>query len=93
MGCCLYFPHIQYTTNLILIAVTPAFIAICADVLAAELSFIMEKVRFGIIGIGGMGSIHANYLKNGEIEGAVLSAVCDIKESRKEWAKENLPEA
>lgn len=53
----------------------------------------MEKVRFGIIGIGGMGSIHANYLKNGEIEGAVLSAVCDIKESRKEWAKENLSEA
>lgn len=53
----------------------------------------MEKVRFGIIGIGGMGSIHANYLKNGKIEGAVLSAVCDIKESRKEWAKENLPEA
>lgn len=52
----------------------------------------MEKVRYGIIGIGNMGNVHATYLNKGEIEGAVLSAVCDVKESRHEWAKENLTE-
>ncbi len=50
----------------------------------------MEKVRFGIIGIGNMGSIHAKYLNGGEIDGAVLAAVCDTKEDRRTWAKENL---
>ena len=50
----------------------------------------MEQVRFGIIGVGNMGTIHSTYLNAGEIEGAVLSAVCDLKESRREWAKENL---
>ena len=48
----------------------------------------MDKVRFGIIGIGNMGSAHAQYLFNGEIKGAVLGAVCDIKESRRTWARE-----
>ncbi len=52
----------------------------------------MEKVRYGIIGLGNMGSGHAKYLKDGEIDGAVLTAVCDLKESREAWAKENLPE-
>ena len=52
----------------------------------------MEKVRFGIIGLGNMGSGHAKYLTAGEIDGAVLTAVCDVKESREAWAKENLPE-
>ena len=50
----------------------------------------MEKVRFGIIGIGNMGSAHAVNLLKGEVPGAVLSAVCDINPSRLEWAKDNL---
>lgn len=50
----------------------------------------MDKVRFGIIGIGNMGTEHAKYLNNGEIDGAVLAAVCDVKEERRSWAKENL---
>ncbi len=53
----------------------------------------MDKVRFGIIGIGNMGSSHATYLNKGEIDGAVLAAVCDIKEDRRNWAKENLAES
>ena len=48
----------------------------------------MEKVRFGIIGIGNMGSVHAQYLFNGEINGAVLGAICDLKKSRLDWARE-----
>lgn len=42
----------------------------------------MDKVRIGIIGVGGMGSHHANYLKNGEVNRAELTAVCDIDESK-----------
>ena len=50
----------------------------------------MDKVRFGIIGIGNMGSGHATYLHAGEIDGACLTAVCDLKQSRLDWAKEKL---
>ena len=32
----------------------------------------MDKVRFGIIGIGNMGSGHAQYLYAGDIKGACL---------------------
>ena len=50
----------------------------------------MEKVRIGIIGIGGMGTNHAEYLSAGEIAGAELAAVCDVREARLEWARQNL---
>ncbi len=52
----------------------------------------MSKVRIGVIGIGGMGSTHAMYLKKGDIAGAELTAVCDINPERLKWAKENLGE-
>ena len=48
----------------------------------------MEQVRYGIIGVGNMGTTHAEYLFAGEIKGAVLAAICDLKESRRQWAKE-----
>lgn len=38
----------------------------------------MEKVRFGIIGIGNIGIVHAKNLLSGKIENGVLSAICDI---------------
>ena len=47
----------------------------------------MDKVRFGIIGVGNMGSSHAKNLFKGEIKDAVLGAICDLKESRREWAR------
>ncbi|WP_129721798.1 Gfo/Idh/MocA family protein [Xylanivirga thermophila] len=50
----------------------------------------MDTVRIGVIGIGNMGSYHALYLANGEIKGAILTAVCDINPERIKWAKENL---
>src|ERR1035437_5041314 len=38
----------------------------------------MSKVRIGVIGLGNMGSQHAQYLYNNAIEGAALGALCDI---------------
>ena len=38
----------------------------------------MEKVRFGIIGCGNMGTGHAKNFAEGKINNGVLSAVCDI---------------
>ncbi|MCI9455890.1 MAG: Gfo/Idh/MocA family oxidoreductase [Oscillospiraceae bacterium] len=53
----------------------------------------MDKLRFGIIGIGNMGSGHAKNLTAGKVPNACLTAVCDIKESRRQWARETLPES
>lgn len=51
----------------------------------------MKSVRFGIIGIGNMGSAHAISLRDGRIGNAVLTAVCDISPDRLRWAESNLP--
>lgn len=51
----------------------------------------MNKVRYGIIGVGNMGRAHAFSLLN-EVKGAELTAVCDISPERLEWAAEQLPE-
>ncbi len=47
----------------------------------------MEQLRIGIIGIGGMGTHHANYLFANEVPGAKLAAVCDVSPDRLEYAK------
>lgn len=51
----------------------------------------MKKVRLGIIGIGGMGTNHANTLLQGAVHNMELTAVADVRQSRLDWAKENLP--
>lgn len=38
----------------------------------------MDKVRFGIVGYGNMGTGHAKNLLQGKIENAVLTAICDV---------------
>lgn len=53
----------------------------------------MEKVRLGIIGIGGMGTNHANSIIKGMVPNMELTAVADIRQIRLDWAKENLPES
>jgi predicted dehydrogenase len=53
----------------------------------------MEQVRIGIIGIGNMGTGHCENIIKGEVPNMVLSAVADLRESRRIWAKENLPES
>ena len=50
----------------------------------------MNKVRFGIIGIGKMGSQHCMRFTHGLIKNGVLAAVCDIAPERKKWAEEKL---
>jgi predicted dehydrogenase len=51
----------------------------------------MNEVRLGIIGIGNMGSGHCNTILKGEVPNLTLTAVADLKESRRQWAKETLP--
>jgi len=45
-------------------------------------------IKLGIIGIGNMGSGHANNIKNGNCPEIELVAIADINEKRLEWAKE-----
>ncbi|MBI5832826.1 MAG: Gfo/Idh/MocA family oxidoreductase [Armatimonadetes bacterium] len=47
----------------------------------------MDKVRIGIVGLGGMGSGHASYLTRGDVPNAELTAVCDVASSRLDYAK------
>ena len=44
----------------------------------------MDKVRYGIIGIGNMGTQHSMYLSKVDVKGAELTAVCDINPKRLE---------
>jgi len=41
----------------------------------------VEKIRFGVIGLGNMGSFHVGYLDT--LEGASLAAVCDTDEKKR----------
>lgn len=50
----------------------------------------MSKVRYGIIGIGKMGSQHAKRIMLGQDKNATLVAVADIDPERQEWAKSAL---
>lgn len=52
----------------------------------------MEKVRIGIVGLGNMGTGHAKYLVKNEVKGGVLTAICEPRADRLDWAKENLGE-
>ncbi len=52
-----------------------------------------KKVRLGIIGIGNMGTSHCkNIVEKGLVPNVELAAVADRSESRRQWAKESLPE-
>ncbi|MDI7276624.1 MAG: Gfo/Idh/MocA family oxidoreductase, partial [Anaerolineae bacterium] len=44
----------------------------------------MDRVRIGIIGVGGMGAHHARYLLDGQIARATLTAVSDVDPARLE---------
>lgn len=43
-----------------------------------------KNVRFGVIGVGNIGYVHASCLFQGHVPGAVLGALCDCKEDMKE---------
>ena len=44
----------------------------------------MEKVRFGVVGVGNMGSQHARSLHSGLVKNATLAAICDIDQKKLE---------
>lgn len=50
----------------------------------------MERVRVGVVGLGGMGRKHAQYLANGVVPNAELVAVCDMIDASLKWARESL---
>ncbi len=52
----------------------------------------MTKVRIGIIGLGFIGSMHAESIANGLIPGVELTAVCDSNPEKEQWIKEKLGE-
>ena len=50
-----------------------------------------QPIRFGIIGMGNMGTSHANNFLAGKIKDMRITAVADIVPEKLEWSKENLP--
>ena len=53
----------------------------------------MNRVRLGIIGIGNMGSAHAENILGGKCPEIAVTAVADRRESRRQWAAERIPGA
>lgn len=53
----------------------------------------MDKVRIGIVGVGNMGSTHALSIVGDKIPDMILTAISDIKDTRRQWGKDNLPES
>ncbi|MCL2044408.1 MAG: Gfo/Idh/MocA family oxidoreductase [Treponema sp.] len=51
----------------------------------------MDNVKFGIIGIGNMGTVHTQSVFSGKVPGLELTAVADRNPARREWAKGYLP--
>lgn len=53
----------------------------------------MDKVRLGIIGMGNEGTDIFKVLSRGQVPEIELTAVADLKETRRQWCRENLPES
>ena len=53
----------------------------------------MRKVRLGLIGVGNIGSAHVRNILEGKCPELEITAVADRRESRREWAREQLPDA
>lgn len=52
----------------------------------------MNKIRIGIIGMGGMGCNYAQMIGEGKVPEMEIAAVTRIKKDRAEWAERMLPE-
>lgn len=51
----------------------------------------MEKVKFGIIGVGNMGSVHLSFFREGRIANGVCTAIADSNPEKLAAAKKNQP--
>jgi len=47
----------------------------------------MEKVRFGIVGVGNMGSAHSKSFLCGAVENGILAAICDLNPAKTDAVK------
>lgn len=53
----------------------------------------MENIRIGIIGLGNIGTTHANNITSGKVPNMILTAICDIAKQRLDYAKITYPNA
>lgn len=53
----------------------------------------MENIRIGIIGLGNIGTTHANNITSGKVPNMILTAICDIAKQRLDHAKITYPNA
>ena len=51
----------------------------------------VHPIRFGIIGMGNMGTSHAKNILSGKVRGMRITAVADIVKEKLSWSEENLP--
>ena len=51
-----------------------------------------DSIRIAVIGVGNMGSAHAQCIASGQVDDLTLAAVCDIQESRLQWCAERFPD-
>ena len=49
----------------------------------------MDDVRIGIVGLGNMGTLTADFIYAGDVEHCVIGAICDIREERILYAKKH----
>lgn len=52
----------------------------------------MDKVRYGLIGVGNMGTTHLKNFMEGKVEGGTIVAVADVKEARRAFVRETYPD-
>ena len=51
----------------------------------------MDKVKFGIIGVGNMGSGHLGFFQSGKVKNGVVTAIADLDEKKLESARKKTP--
>lgn len=51
----------------------------------------MAVLKVGVVGIGNIGSVHAETIYSGKIEGMTLAALCDTDPEKRQWLKEKYP--
>ena len=52
----------------------------------------MKQIRTAVIGVGNMGSAHANCIAEGRVEGLTLTALCDIAPVRQAYCRQRFPQ-
>ena len=52
----------------------------------------MDRVKYGLIGVGNMGTTHLKNFMEGKVEGGTIVAVADVKEARRAFVRETYPD-